>query len=220
MKRKAISQFVFGGILLVLFVLFTWSLTFMDVQPIGPKGSSVAYASINTVVHNLFGVNMTLYSITDWAGVVAIFVAIGFAILGMAQWIKRKHICKVDRSILALGVFYILVFGTYVFFELHVINRRPVLINGILEASYPSSTTMLAMCVLPTAMMQFHQLIRNQRVRKTVNFLCGLFTAFMVIGRLISGVHWFTDIFGGLLFSIAMVMLYCSVNNLLMKQRE
>lgn len=220
MKRKAISQFVFGGILLVLFVLFTWSLTFMDVQPIGPKGSSVAYASINTVVHNLFGVNMTLYSISDWAGVVAIFVAIGFAILGMAQWIKRKHICKVDSSILALGVFYILVFGTYVFFELHVINRRPVLINGILEASYPSSTTMLAMCVLPTAMMQFHRLIRNQRIRKTVNFLCGLFTAFMVIGRLISGVHWFTDIFGGLLFSIAMVMLYCSVNNLLMKQRE
>ena len=220
MKRKAISQFVFGGILLVLFVLFTWSLTFMDVQPIGPKGSSVAYASINTVVHNLFGVNMTLYSITDWAGVVAIFVAIGFAILGMAQWIKRKHICKVDSSILALGVFYILVFGTYVFFELHVINRRPVLINGILEASYPSSTTMLAMCVLPTAMMQFHRLIRNQRIRKTVNFLCGLFTAFMVIGRLISGVHWFTDIFGGLLFSIAMVMLYCSVNNVLMKQRE
>ena len=220
MKRKAISQFVFGGILLVLFVLFTWSLTFMDVQPIGPKGSSVAYASINTVVHNLFGVNMTLYSITDWAGVVAIFVAIGFAILGMAQWIKRKHICKVDSSILALGVFYILVFGTYVFFELHVINRRPVLINGILEASYPSSTTMLAMCVLPTAMMQFHRLIRNQRIRKTVNFLCGLSTAFMVIGRLISGVHWFTDIFGGLLFSIAMVMLYCSVNNVLMKQRE
>ena len=220
MKRKAISQFVFGGILLVLFVLFTWSLTFMDVQPIGPNSSSVAYASINTVVHNLFGVNMTLYSITDWAGVVAIFVAIGFAILGMAQWIKRKHICKVDRSILALGVFYILVFGTYVFFELHVINRRPVLINGILEASYPSSTTMLAMCVLPTAMLQFHRLIRNQRVRKTVNFLCGLFTAFMVIGRLICGVHWFTDIFGGLLFSIAMVVLYCSVNNLLMKQRE
>ena len=217
MKRKATSQFVLGAILLVFFVLFTWSLTFIDVQPIGPYGSSVAYASINKAVHNLFGVNMTLYNITDWAGVVAIFIALGFAILGLAQWIKRKHIWKVDSSILTLGVFYLLVFGAYVFFEFHVINRRPVLINGILEASYPSSTTMLAMCVLPTAMMQFHRLIKNTRVRNTVNTLCGLFTAFMVIGRLVCGVHWFTDIIGGLIFSIAMILLYCSANKFILK---
>ena len=218
MKRKATSQFVLGAILLVFFVLFTWSLTFIDVQPIGPNGSSVAYASINKAVHNLFGVNMTLYNITDWAGVVAIFIALGFAILGLAQWIKRKHIWKVDSSILTLGVFYLLVFGAYVFFEFHVINRRPVLINGILEASYPSSTTMLAMCVLPTAMMQFHRLINNTRVRNTVNTLCGLFTAFMVIGRLVCGVHWFTDIIGGLLFSIAMILLYCAANNYILEK--
>lgn len=213
MKRKAISQFIFGGILLVFFVLFTWSLSFFDVQPIGPNDSSVAYASINKAVHNLFGVNMTLYNITDWAGVVAIFIALGFAILGLAQWIKRKHIWKVDSSILTLGVFYLLVFGAYVFFEFHVINRRPVLINGILEASYPSSTTMLAMCVLPTAMMQFQRLIKNTRVRNTVNTLCGLFTVFMVIGRLVCGVHWFTDILGGMIFSVAMIFLYCAANN-------
>jgi len=213
MKRKAISQFVLGGTLLILFVLFTWSLTFFDVQPIGPGGSSVAYASINKAVHNLSGVNMTLYNITDWAGVVAIFVAFGFAVLGLVQWIKRKSIRKVDSSILILGVFYILVFGAYLFFEFHVINRRPVLINGILETSYPSSTTMLAMCVLPTAMMQFQHLIRNQKIRKMVNLLCGLFTSFMIIGRLVCGVHWFTDIFGGLLFSIAMILLYCAANN-------
>ena len=218
MKRKAILQFIFGDILLVLFVLFTWSLTFFDVQPIGPDGSSVAYASINNAVHNLFGVNMTLYNITDWAGVVAIFVTLGFAILGLVQWIKRKHILKVDSSILILGVFYIFVFGTYVFFEFHVINRRPVLINGILEASYPSSTTMLAMCVLPTAMMQFHRLIKNTSIRNTVNTLCGLFTAFMVIGRLVCGVHWFTDIGGGLLFSIAVILLYCSANNFILEK--
>lgn len=213
MKRKAISQFILGGILLILFVLFTWSLTFIDVQPIGPDGSSVAYASINHAVHNLFGVNLTLYNITDWAGVVAIFIALGFAIFGLIQWIKRKSICKVDSSILILGVFYILVFGAYVFFEFQVINRRPVLINGILEASYPSSTTMLAMCVLPTAMMQFHRLIKNTKARNTTNFLCGMFTAFMVIGRLVCGVHWFTDILGGLIFSVAMILLYCATNN-------
>lgn len=220
MKRKAISQLVLGGILLVLFAFFTWSLTFFDVQPIGPNGSSVAYAGINKTVHKLFGVNMTIYNITDWAGVVAIFIALGFAILGLAQWIKRRSIRKVDSSILILGVFYILVFGAYVFFEFHVINRRPVLINGILEASFPSSTTMLAMCVLPTAMMQFHRLIKNSKIRNAVNVLCALFTAFMVIGRLICGVHWFTDIFGGAIFSVAMIMLYCAANNFVLSIRE
>lgn len=220
MKRNAISQFIFGGIFLILFVLFTWSLTWFDMQPIGPNGSSVAYASINKAIHNLLGVNMTFYNITDWAGVVAIFIAFGFAILGLAQWIKRKHIWKVDSSILVLGVFYILVFGAYVFFEFYVINRRPVLINGILEASYPSSTTMLAMCVLPTAMMQFHRLIQNRKFRNAVNALCGLFTAFMVIGRLICGVHWFTDILGGLIFSVAMILLYCAVNNYILSKKK
>ena len=215
MERKTKNQFIFGTLLLALFILFTISLAFVDMKPIGPQNSYVAYASINQAVHELFGVNMTLYNITDWAGVVAIFVALGFAILGLVQWIKRKSILKVDGSILLLGVFYILVFGAYVFFEFNVINRRPILINGILEASYPSSTTMLAMCVLPTAMIQFKRLIKNHRIKNTVNIICGLFTAFMVIGRLVCGVHWFTDILGGLIFSIAMILLYCSANNLI-----
>ncbi len=213
MKRKAKTQFIFGVSLLAIFILYTMSLTFVDMRAIGPNGSSVAYASVNQAVHELFGVNMMLYNITDWAGVVAIFIAFGFAVLGLIQWIKRKSILKVDSSILVLGVFYILVFGAYAFFEFNVINRRPILITGILEASYPSSTTMLAMCVLPTAMVQFGRLIRNCKIRNTVNILCGLFTAFMVIGRLICGVHWFTDILGGMIFSVAMILLYCGANN-------
>ena len=106
------------------------------------------------------------------------------------------------------------------FFEFNVINRRPILINGFLEASYPSSTTMLAMCVLPTAMMQFKRLIKNIKIRNTVNILCGIFTAFMVVGRLVCGVHWFTDILGGLIFSVAMILLYCFANNFVNLKKE
>ena len=213
MKRKAIIQCILGITLSVLFLLFTWTLRWFDVQSIGPNGSFVTYARINQAVHTLFGVNMRLYTITDWAGIVPIFTALGFAFLGMGQWIERKDIRKVDSSILVLGVFYCLVFGTYVFFETHVINYRPVLLDGRLEASYPSSTTMLAMCVMPTAMMQFHCRIRKHTVRKLLKISCTLFTAFMVTGRLICGVHWFTDILGGVLLSTAIILLYCSVNN-------
>lgn len=96
-------------------------------------------------------------------------------------------------------------------FEVFAINYRPVLIEGYLEASYPSSTTMLVMCVMPTAIMQFHTRIKTEWLRKIFTYVIIAFTAFMVIGRLVSGVHWFTDIIGGALLSTGLVMLYYSV---------
>ena len=129
--------------------------------------------------------------------------------------IKRRSLFKVDSSILVLGGFYIIVLAWYLFFEYCIVNYRPVLINGFLEASYPSSTTMLVMCVMPTAMMQFSRLIRNNKAKKITNVFCGIFTGLMVMGRLLSGVHWVTDILGGALLSTALVMLYFSVNKLI-----
>lgn len=213
MKRKTKNQLILGLTFFAVFIVYTISLKFVNVESIGPMGSCVAYAGINQKIHELFGVNMMLYNITDWAGVVAIFIAFSFAVLGLLQWVRRKSILKVDKRILVLGAFYILVFGAYVFFEYNVINYRPVLINGRLEASYPSSTTMLSMCVLPTAMIQFHHIIKNYKIRKAVNVLCALFMIFMVFGRLVCGVHWFTDILGGMIFSIAMILLYRSATN-------
>lgn len=212
LHKRAKAQLIIGIVLIAVFIVYTVSLKFVNVLPIGPNDSSVAYASINKAVHELFGVHMTLYDITDWAGVVTICVALGFAVLGIVQLIKRKSILKVDSNILTLGVFYIIVFGVFAFFELNVINHRPVLIEGVLESSYPSSTTMLATCVLPTAIFQFNRLIKKTWLRNTVNIACGLFTVFMVVVRLICGVHWFTDIIGGLIFSIGMIFLYVSVN--------
>ena len=138
----------------------------------------------------------------------------GFAILGLVQWIKRKSLFKVDRSILVLGGFYIVVMAVYILFEMVVINYRPILIDGYLEASYPSSTTMLVMCVMPTAMMQLRTRIKNKVFSRCVMVAIATFVAFMVIGRLVSGVHWITDIIGGALFSAGIVMIYKAIINL------
>jgi len=211
MKRKS---FYIGLGLLVLFIIWTVALRFVDVVAIGPQGSSVGFATLNKMILGITGVHMSLYTITDWLGLVPICFIIGFGILGLCEWIKRKNLFKVDYNIITLGGFYIVVMVAYIFFEMFVVNYRPVLINGILEASYPSSTTMLVACVMPTAIMQFNSRIKNNRFKKCVNILIAAFIAFMVIGRLVSGVHWFSDIIGSALLSSGLVMIYHSVNNI------
>lgn len=197
--------------LLTSFAAWTVLVRAVDVQPIGPRGSSVGFASLNRQVHEATGVNFALYTVTDWLGLVPIGVAFGFALLGLIQWIQRKHFLRVDRSILALGGFYLAVMATFMFFETVVINYRPVLIEGVLEASYPSSTTMLVMCVMPTAAMQLKSRINGLLVRKCICIAIWTFTFLMVVGRLFSGVHWISDIIGGMLLSGGLVTVYVGI---------
>ena len=193
---------------ILAFVVWTLAVSFIDIQAIGPRASSVGFATINKFVHQTFGVNMTLYHITDWLGLIPIVFMLGFALLGLVQWIKRKKLSQVDKNLFVLGAFYILVLLIYILFEFIVINRRPILIDDILEASYPSSTTMLVMTVMPTAIMQLNSRIKNIKLKKCTNIIICMFIIFMVVGRLVSGVHWFSDIIGGALISTGLVLLY------------
>ena len=211
MKKENQRNFCIATCMLFAFFLWTATIQFIDVQTIGPQGSSVGFATLNGFVHNLTGVHMSLYAITDWLGLVPLAFVMGFALLGLVQWIKRKYLLKVDYSILVLGGFYIVVMAVYVLFEVFVVNYRPVLIGGILEASYPSSTTMLVMCVMPTAVMQFNARIKNNILKRFVASAITVFVVFMVIGRLLSGVHWFTDIIGGALLSAGLVLMYRAI---------
>jgi len=211
MKKENQRNFCIATCVLLAFLLWTVAIQFVDVEAIGPQESSVGFATINQFVHNLTGVHMSLYTITDWLGLVPLVFVIGFELLGLVQWIKRKHLLKVDYNILILGGFYIVVMGVYVLFEMFVVNYRPVLINGYLEASYPSSATMLVMCVMPTAIMQFNARIKNDVLKRYLASAITAFIVFMVIGRLISGVHWITDIIGGALLSTGLVLMYRAI---------
>ena len=196
--------------LLTAFVLWTAALFLVDVQPIGPEGSSVGFAALNGSFHRLTGVHMALYTLTDWLGLIPAGIAAGFALLGLAQWIRRRHLLRVDGSILVLGGFYLLVIAAYLFFEGFAVNHRPVLIEGRLEVSYPSSTTLLTLCVIPTAAMQLHERIQPAAPRRICIAALSIFGAFMVIARLVAGVHWISDIIGGGLLSAGLVLLYCA----------
>lgn len=214
MKKKSQRALISGVSLIAAFVLWTVLVRFVDVQKIGPEGSSVGFATLNGFVHGLTGVNMFLYNVTDWLGIVPIAVALGFAVLGLVQLIERKNLLRVDHSILVLGGFYIVVIAVYVIFEIVVVNYRPVMVEGCLEASYPSSTTMLVMCVMPTAAMQLNRRIKNVTFRRCILAAIIIFIAFMVTGRLFSGVHWITDIIGGALLSAGLVMLYDGIDKI------
>ena len=208
MKNKIKKGYLISAGLFIAFVVWTVLISIVDVRAIGPNGSLVGFGGLNGWFHGLTGANMSLYVITDWLGLVPFGVAFVFAVMGLSQWIKRKDLLKVDGSIIALGCFYIAVIAVYVFFEAVVINYRPILIGGILEASYPSSTTMLVMCVMPTAMMQVSKRVKNKAMKYLLIILISIFTVFMVVGRIISGVHWLSDIIGGALISAALVLAY------------
>lgn len=209
MKKR---KFCIGLGLLGAFALWTVAIRRVDVQAIGPQGTTVGFAVLNGMVHTLTGVHRQLYTLTDWLSLVTVGFGFGFALMGLAQWIKRKSILKVDRSILILGALYVVTLAAYLFFERYVINYRPVLMEGYLEASYPSSTTLLVLCVMPTAMMQLRGRINNRILRKATTIAMASFTVFMVVGRLVSGVHWLTDIIGGILLSAGLVRIYESLS--------
>ena len=193
------------------FALWTVLIRRVDVQAVGQNGTKVGFADFNVWFHQLTGVNMTLYTITDWLGLVPIFICLSFGGLGLVQLIKRRSLLRVDSDILLLGVYYVLVIVCYLIFEMIPINYRPVLIEGRLEASYPSSTTLLVLSVMPTLMCQTYRRVENSLIRKAVATFVIALSMFMVFGRLISGVHWVTDIIGSILLSAGLYMLYWSV---------
>lgn len=218
MEKKNKKVLALGMSLLLVFVLWTVLVRFVDVQMIGPRESCVGFATLNGFVHELTGTNWFLYILTDWLGLVPIAVALGFAIFGLVQLIKRKNLLKIDYPILVLGAFYIVVIVAYLFFEIVVINYRPTLIDGYLEVSYPSSTTMLVTCVMSTALIELKARIKNTLFRRCIIIAIITFIAFMVVARLLTGVHWITDIIGGVLLSSGLVVIYYSIRNMLIKK--
>ena len=194
--------------LLLFFILWTELIQYVDVQIAGPKDTKVGFASWNVWFHHQTGVNMTLYTWTDWLGLVPILICGCFGVLGLRQWIRRKKLFQVDADILLLGFYYLLVIAGYLFFEMVPVNYRPILIDGYLEASYPSSTTLLVLSVMPTLKLQTDRRCKNHALRCLATTFVVLFSLLMVIGRLVSGVHWATDIIGSVLLSSGLFLLY------------
>ena len=220
MKQNKKKHLWMGIWFLLAFLLWTVLIRCVDVQAAGPNGTKVGFAAFNLWFHHLTGVHMTIYTITDWLGLVPIAVCLGFGVVGVFQLIRRKSLIRVDPDILLLGLYYVLVILAYLIFEMIPINYRPILINGALEASYPSSTTLLVLSVMPTLKFQLDRRAEKPLIRNVAGVLAVTFSAFMVIGRLIAGVHWATDIIGAVLLSAGLFLLYRYAVDVADRRRE
>jgi len=202
-----------GCLLITGFLVWTWMIQNIDVQPVGVNETEIGFAALNRWFHELTGVHMKLYTFTDWLALIPVFACMIFAGMGFVQLIRRRSLWKVDKDIIILGVYYVIVILGYLIFEMYPVNYRPIFIEGRMEASYPSSTTLLVLSVMPTLIEQVNRRMKDGLLRKTVKSSVILFSVFMVMGRLISGVHWFTDIVGAIILSTGMFFIYnASVN--------
>ena len=219
MKKSEKKNLLIGSIFLAMFAIWTTLILTVDVQPLGQNGTSIGFAIFNCWFHHFTGVNMAIYTITDWMGLVPVVICLIFAGIGLVQLIKRRSLFKVDADIMILGVYFVIVFLAYAVFEIIPINYRPILIAGRMEASYPSSTTLLVLSVMPALIEQIQRRLFDIRVKRIITIAAIAFSVFMVTGRLVSGVHWFTDIVGGILLSAGLFKLYKAAVMLALKEK-
>ena len=218
-EKERKKSLLIGSIFLAMFAVWTVLILTVDVQPLGQNGTGIGFAAFNCWFHHFTGVNMVIYTITDWMGLVPVAICLSFAGIGLVQLIKRRSLFRVDADIMILGVYFVIVFLAYAIFEMIPINYRPILIEGKMEASYPSSTTLLVLSVMPALIEQIQRRLSGITAKRIIKIVAIAFSAFMVIGRLVSGVHWFTDIVGGVLLSAGVFMLYKAAVMLALKEK-
>lgn len=198
--------------LTLISVFYTFLVKNVDVNNIGPKNTNVGFSTLNNAFKNLIGSDMRIYKITEIFGLLVFVICLFYGMIGIYQLIKRKSIKKVDKEIILIGIFYVVVLFVYILFEKLEINYRPILIDGKLEASYPSSHTMLALCVCTSSLILSKKYINKKYINIT-NIITLILLFGVFIGRIMSGVHWISDIIGGIIISFTLIMYYITINN-------
>ena len=216
MKRKNI---ILSIIMTIIAIGYTVLVKMVNVKAIGPNGSKVGLAKINGPVSKLIGSHMSIYKITEILGYVVILIVLVYGLIGLIQLIKRKSLKKVDREIYLLGILYVMMAVVYVAFEKFVINYRPILIDGELEASYPSSHTLLALCIGISSIIVSKNYLPD-KYRKLTNGITILLLLGVFVGRIVSGVHWITDIIGGVLISMTLLMYFYTMYDVRFKKSK
>ncbi|MBP5684560.1 MAG: phosphatase PAP2 family protein [Bacilli bacterium] len=215
MKSNKKKFIIISIILLGLSIIYTLLVKYIDVKAIGPLNSKVGFATLNKFVKGLLPYNETFYKVSKYAGILPFgFVGI-YGLMGLINLIKSKGFKKMDKRYLVLGLFYLIFVCIYIFFENVVINYRPVLKDMALEASYPSTHTLLAICLCGTSLLVSKNLIKDKTFKILFDIAAWILMITIVVTRVLSGVHWASDIIGGIILSLTYLSFFkCSLLHL------
>ncbi len=201
MKKK----FLTAGIFAALFIVLTISLCIFDVEAIGPESSKIGLSHFNNAVFTFFGTNKTWDKITDVLIAIAIVGALSLFAYVAYLAVKRK---KADRNFIALfglytatGIFYLL------FEKIIAINYRPILEDGKLAVSYPSTHTLLACVFMWSTAIMLGRFVEKRAVRRSLQAACIILSFIIAYGRIFAGMHWMTDVHGA--FFLAAALVFC-----------
>ena len=216
MKKSSFNG-ILGLVYLFFFLLLTAALAFScfgDHTLAALEGGAAVsecdgfFCSFNGDLFKTFGSNPVWYKLSEVLGTVCLCIPVCFALLGALQLLKRKSLKKVDLDLLFLAGLYAVTAGCYLLFEKLVLNYRPVILDGEIEASYPSTHTVLVCVIAFSAAFFLGRRLRNRWLRWGVNLCCFLLAFLVALGRLFGGVHWFSDVLGSILLGGSLVFFY------------
>ena len=210
MKRRTIGKAIYisAAFFFVLFLAFTYLVMTYDVADVGFEGTPLGFSSYNTRFFRAFGYNDKCYAVTEYLGYVCLGLAFANAILSLLDFKRAEwSISYMHRRYVITMFFYAVVVAFYVLFLFVKINYRPI----ELEASYPSSHTLLGLCVMSSEIALLHYAAKRLHFWAIIfQIVCFVCMVAMVVFRLLSGVHWLTDIVGGVILSCSLISLYCA----------
>lgn len=211
MKKRVLIYTCISAALLLAFAVLTILLCTLDVQVVGPQDASVGLATLNSTVWEAIGQSEIAGKLSTLGGLLMLAAVAAFGVLGLVQLLVRKNLLRVDKELYVMAGGLVLLAGAYLLFELWVINFRPVLDEGVLAPSYPSSHTMLAIAVAGMGMAYLQRRVKRAVVRCVLVCVLNLASVATVVCRFLSGVHWLTDIVGGALLGLTITYVYLTV---------
>jgi len=197
---------VLAVVLFVAFAAFTYLVRTYDVAPVGYNGAEVGFSKLNAAAHEMFPGDDGSYELTKILGYICLIAVAVNGLEAAIDFFRHKgRISRMHKRNVITCIYYVVVGGFYVLFEFVVINTRPI----SAEASYPSSHTMLALCVLYSVFVLLgFSSWRYKFMASILRVICVVAMISMVVFRFLSGVHWLTDICGGILLSLSLMCLY------------
>ena len=217
---KKIINFIPALSLTFVFIVWTILVKTIDMNYIlnvGYIGFSHFNFQINDYVLD-FGKTDLFNKLTDVGLYLTFLFDLGFAILGIVQWIRRKSIKKVDPIIFILLVTYITVVVEYFIFEIVKINYSPLSTPEDLHASYPSTHVLLFISFLMTGVIALFNYVKANNFIKYISISFGvLLSIAYAVMRLLSGRHYFTDIVASLFLSASIIALFIGLIKTFMK---